>query len=435
MVNVLQSKRDALVKELHKVRGADDQDIRPAVKKQAVSRQVGSRGEPRCAIPVMPQFVPNDVTNWLQDRQAEQHEALLQGDFATHVGVGQGDVRRSEPSHRDHVIAAIIRGEHDHRMKFENVVSHQCGFEGCRVGEASNPGPRIRRLLKPVDGHDVARRTTQEDSDSDAPLLRPVVANVEGKTMPASSDAVVAFHRGGDNELLLHRASNTTPSVPGESPHPTRRSARLQSMGCRGSPGVVGAAIYHDLTLIDSSDDNAPFSVPRPAAAPARPSRRLVLVPGSVDTTPQSTQDRETAEHVVGSVSVPATILDALEEDLERRNRRLLLVSGSQGATVGTDFPQRESGAQFSMPSQLQSEVVDTIVEDSDADEDVAVSPARSVEIDRPGGVFDTSDTESLNAEVRGGASDIEGEEEIDEDIPEVAIDGVQVNMWDVFER
>ena len=31
--------------------------------------------------PVMPQFVPNDVTNWLQDRRAEQHEALLQGDL------------------------------------------------------------------------------------------------------------------------------------------------------------------------------------------------------------------------------------------------------------------------------------------------------------------------------------------------------------------
>ena len=60
MVNVLQSERDALVKELHEVRGADDQDIRPAVKKQAVSRQVGSRREQRCPVRVMPQFVPND---------------------------------------------------------------------------------------------------------------------------------------------------------------------------------------------------------------------------------------------------------------------------------------------------------------------------------------------------------------------------------------
>ena len=121
---------------------------------------------------------------------------------------------------------------------------------------------------------------------------------------------------------------------------------------------MVGAAIHHDLTLIDSSD-GAPFTVPRPATAPARPSRRLVLVPGSVDATPQSIQDRGwTAEHAMGSDSVPGTILDALEEDLERRNRRLLLVSGSQG-----------QGAMPSRPSEIQSEVMDTTVDDSDVDE------------------------------------------------------------------
>ena len=87
-----------------------------------------------------------------------------------------------------------------------------------------------------------------------------------------------------------------------------------------------------------------------------------------------------------------------------------------------------------SQPSEIQSEVVDMTVEDSDVDEDVEVAPARSVENDRPRhGVFDTSDTESLNAEDdRGGASDIEGEEEIDEDIPEVAIAGVSVRPRNV---
>ena len=35
-----------------------------------------------------------------------------------------GDVRESEPSHRDPVSAAIIRGEHDHGMKFANLVTH-----------------------------------------------------------------------------------------------------------------------------------------------------------------------------------------------------------------------------------------------------------------------------------------------------------------------
>ena len=81
-----------------------------------------------------------------------------------------------------------------------------------------------------------------------------------------------------------------------------------------------------------------------------------MLVPGSVGATPQSIQERDwTAEHVTGPDSVPETILDAFEEDLEPQTRWLLVVSGSQGqgATVETDFPQRESGAQFSNPRQV----------------------------------------------------------------------------------
>ena len=82
MVNMLHSERDGLAKELHEARcGADDRDIRPVAKKQALSRQAGSRRDPRCPIPMMPQYVPNDVTNWLHDRQAEQHDVLLQGDL------------------------------------------------------------------------------------------------------------------------------------------------------------------------------------------------------------------------------------------------------------------------------------------------------------------------------------------------------------------
>ena len=114
-------------------------------------------------------------------------------------------------------------------------------------------------------------------------------------------------------------------------PQRRTRRRRVRSEGSdRGCPGVVGTAIHHDLTLIDSSDDDAPFIVP--AAPRARPSRRLVPVPGSVDATPQSIKDRDwTAELVTGPDSVPETILDAREEDLEPQTRRLLVVSGSQG--------------------------------------------------------------------------------------------------------
>ena len=229
--NVLQSERDALAKELHEVRGADDQNICPTVKKQAVSRQVGY-GAPRPSdAPVRPERCDELVAR----SPSRTARGFVAGGFATRVGVGQGDVRKSEQSHRDHVSAASIRGEHDHGVKFANVVTNQCRFERCRVGEASSPGPRIRRLLRPVEGRDVSRKTTQEDSDSDAPLLRPIAASVESGTIPASSGSVAAFRRGGrENELLLHRASSIAPSVP-EFQHPTRRSARLQAMRSRAS--------------------------------------------------------------------------------------------------------------------------------------------------------------------------------------------------------
>ena len=310
-----------------------------------------------------------------------------------------------------------------HPCAHDEVTSHQCGLNGVEVGEASHPGPRLFQG---------GRRVFENDSSSDEePLLashRNVVPHVSGATSVANATQLDDV----SGQLPLSTSSSATEA---KNPGPHRRRRRVRSEGSdRGFPGVVGAAIHHDLTLIDSSDDDAPFTVPRSAAAPARPSRK------SVDATPQSIQDREwTAEHATGPDSVPDTILNALEEDSERQNRWLLLVSGSQGqgSTIETDFPQWESGAQFSMPSrpsEIQSEVVDMTVEDSDVDEDVEVAPARSVENDRPRpGVSDTSDTESLNAEDdRGGASDIEGEEEIDEDIPEVAIAGVSVRARNI---
>ena len=154
MVNMLQSERDALAKELHEARcGADDQDIRPVAKKQAVARQAGSRRDPRCPIPMMPRYGPNDVTNWLQDRQAEQHEALLQGDLQHVSDFGRVMAEGVTHSHRDHESAAFMSCQHDHVV---NPVTHQCGFVGCRVGEASNPGPvqtrQARRLETALDG-------------------------------------------------------------------------------------------------------------------------------------------------------------------------------------------------------------------------------------------------------------------------------------------
>ena len=62
-----------------------------------------------------------------------------------------------------------------------------------------------------------------------------------------------------------------------------RRRRKVRSEGSDSGP-----PIYHDLTLIDSSDDLTPFVLTRSAAAP-RPSGSLVLVPESVNATSQWT--------------------------------------------------------------------------------------------------------------------------------------------------
>ena len=78
MVNLLQSERDALAKELTAARSvvSEDQTIHPVVKKQVVSRQASRRD----ALGPIP---PHDVTNWLEDRQADFQEALTHGDVRT----------------------------------------------------------------------------------------------------------------------------------------------------------------------------------------------------------------------------------------------------------------------------------------------------------------------------------------------------------------
>ena len=175
------------------------------------------------------------------------------------------------------------------------------------------------------------------------------------------------------------------PTVPDSVDGPHRRRRRVRSEGSDlGPPAVVGGAIHHNLTLIDSSDDDAPFVVSRSAASPARPSRRLVLVPESVDASPQSIQDREwdrggvetpntqaTTVHVPpesvaeGSewdlsgtpVGVLPRPLNGLEEDLQRPT--VGVRGGHTGATmVDTDSEEtdRESDAFVSIFQEVDSD-------------------------------------------------------------------------------
>ena len=77
---------------------------------------------------------------------------FVAGRLAARVGLGQSDGRRRDPPHRDHESAAFISCQHDHVV---NPVTHQCGFVGCPIGEASNTGPvqtrQARRLETALD--------------------------------------------------------------------------------------------------------------------------------------------------------------------------------------------------------------------------------------------------------------------------------------------
>ena len=252
-------------------------------------------------------------------------------------------------------VEATLDGSLPYQWMIGVVRGVRYSLRGVRVGEASHPGPpenfqRLRWASSTRPGE------TFGDSGDDVPLVcSPREAlGVQGMPITVGGRFASLVEEGEEDvdsgQLPPSRSSSTTVKNPG----PRRRRRRLRSEGSdRGCPGGVGAAIHHDLTLIDSSDDDAPFTVP--AAPRARPSRRLVLVPASVDATPQSIQDREwIAEHATGPDS-PETILDALEEDLEPQTPQLLVVSGSQGqgTTVETDFPRRRMEHNSQCPAKF----------------------------------------------------------------------------------
>ena len=196
------------------------------------------------------------------------------------------------------------------------------------MGEAQNPGPGSQRRF----GGSVM--TTSEDA-----LIR------DGESLEVPSQPTEPRTR----RLVLVSSTQVDPvpqrrTVSG----PRRRRRRIQWEGSDSRPPTVaGGPIHHDLTLIHSSDEDAPFTVPR-AAFPARPSRRVVLVPGSVEATPQSIQDR-------GGVETLNTQSDIFSCAGAREGARVAAVPESFGrwSTIpasrsafharSVELPQRES--------------------------------------------------------------------------------------------
>ena len=85
------------------------------------------------------------------------------------------------------------------------------------------------------------------------------------------------------------------------------------------------------MTLIDSSDEDAPFVVP------ARPSRRLVLVAESAEATPQSIQDREVGTSFPLSTRGPDFCSGKAPTPVSLSNRFTVLDDSAADVHVRTD--------------------------------------------------------------------------------------------------
>ena len=101
---------------------------------------------------------PQDVDGWLSEKHLELRDAIEVGDKESVIfGSDRSDSERSGDSQQH---GGVVR-----------IVAHQCGWLGCRVREATNPGPSQRRCRRPVAGRDVAPRlnvATQVDSSDDS---------------------------------------------------------------------------------------------------------------------------------------------------------------------------------------------------------------------------------------------------------------------------
>ena len=98
-------------------------------------------------------FVPmchEDIVRWMQDRQADIRDATMAGNAHGSGEIVPGHGIRSHGlvnSHSD----AFHGVQYSPVIKVCRVIHHQCAFQGCRVGEASNPGPVQTRQARSLE--------------------------------------------------------------------------------------------------------------------------------------------------------------------------------------------------------------------------------------------------------------------------------------------
>ena len=206
------------------------------------------------------------------------------------------------------------------------------------MGEASHPGPH-RFASTSEDDHEVLL-------DSLPPSRRRVRRRIRDND---NEDALIG--NGQPTEPRTRRlvlvSSTQVDRVPPTVPDSVARPHRRRRVRSEGSE--LGGAIHHDLTLIDSSDDDTPFTVPSSAATRARP----VLVPGSGEATwSRANRFAPLSEEIEDGPSVGGRLLAATdtrqtEHDLTRHDsdtESVDAVSGHNDVDARSDAPQRFSG-------------------------------------------------------------------------------------------
>ena len=186
MVNQLQEERDALM----------------CATGQSPPKKPRSREEPVFATDTEVQWMqdPTDAkTLWMRERQAELAEATVQGSASRGVPIDSRDGGSDQSLVSEADVATFYGGERRFCVRiWDRIVQHQCGFLGCRVGEASNPaitrhGRRLERptqidvssdeefLVRPNWGRNVVARRCV---DNETPPCRPCQQHIQPAFIP-----------------------------------------------------------------------------------------------------------------------------------------------------------------------------------------------------------------------------------------------------------
>ena len=93
------------------------------------------------------------------------------------------------------------------------IVAHQCGWLGCCVGEATNPGPSQRRCRRPVAGRDPRLNVaTQVDSSDDSRQLSDELLDALERDLPAVAPKRRARRVFNDGEAPVYLSRGQVPS-------------------------------------------------------------------------------------------------------------------------------------------------------------------------------------------------------------------------------